>query len=56
LEIYIKGPHIQSYHDTLSVEELKALPKLKADSLGIKLQDDEIGIWQLPDIVLTPKE
>lgn len=54
-EIYIRGPHIEDYHDTLSVEDLKALPKLKADSLGIKLRSNEIGIWQLPNITLVPK-
>src|SRR5690606_14266006 len=55
-EIYIRGPHIEDYHDTLSVAELKVLPKLKADSLGIKLGSYDRGIWQLPDIVLTPRE
>jgi hypothetical protein len=54
-EIYIRGPHIQDYHDTLSVEELKALPKLDPASVGRKLSRAEIGIWQLPDIVLQPK-
>jgi hypothetical protein len=55
LEIFIRGPHIQDYHDTLSVAELKALIKLNADSLGIALDRYERGVWQLPDIVLTPK-
>lgn len=54
-EIFIRGPHIQDYHDTLRVEELKALPKLDPTSVGRQLGRGEIGIWQLPDIVLQPK-
>ena len=55
LEIFIQGTHIKDFHDTLSVEELQALSLLNADSLGIHLSSNEIGIWKLPDIILKPK-
>jgi hypothetical protein len=55
LEIYIRGPHIEDYRDTIWVSELKDLPRMRPDSLGIKLGNQEIGVWQLPDIVLKLK-